>query len=214
MDRMRSVVMVALAGCCAPVPPEGAPCQTSNDCPTPQRCVLGACSLHDAPAVDAGFTSRPDAPPDAPLPSVDAVSLACTTDGLSCGGTAATFTCGGHCWVLCTGHAAYTAAQSACTGWMGALGEIDDATEQSCVASHVNNNAWLGLQQTAGATSPGAGWTWNGTTALAYTHWQSGVPNDQDGNENGDEQCAKIQTDGTWDDVACSSSIEFFCERG
>jgi hypothetical protein len=185
-------------------------------CPTPQRCVLGSCSLREAPAVDASVPERPDAPSppiDAPPPPIDAAPLACSTAGLTCGGTVTMFTCGGNCWVLCTGHAPRDTASAACTGWMGALGQIDDATEQSCVDAHVNAVAWIGLTQSPTATSPRDGWTWNATNPLVFTHWQSGAPDDADNNENGAEQCAKIQTDGTWDDVTCGSSINFFCER-
>jgi hypothetical protein len=73
--------------------------------------------------------------------------------------------------------------------------------------------AWVGLVQLTTATRPADGWTWNGTTPVVFTNWQSGVPDDRDNDENGAEQCAKIQPDGTWDDVTCSSPINFFCER-
>jgi hypothetical protein len=179
--------------------------------------VLGSCSLRDAPAIDASVTVQSDALIDAPIDAraipIDAARLACSTAGLTCGGTATMFTCGGNCWVLCTGHAPRDTAASACAGWMGALGEIDDASEQSCVEAQLNAVAWVGLVQSPTATTPEAGWTWNGTVSLGFTHWQSGAPDDRDNNENGDEQCAKIQTDGTWDDVTCSSSINFLCER-
>jgi hypothetical protein len=46
-----------------------------------------------------------------------------------------------------------------------------------------------------------------------YMHWQSGKPDDADGRENHDEQCGKIQSDGTWDDVTCSAMSGFLCER-
>ena len=215
--RRCAALLGVLAGCYNPSLREGAPCETSEQCPTSQHCVLGSCSLHDAPAVDASLPEPPDAPGDAPsdaaAPPIDAMRLACSTTGLTCSGTATMFTCGGNCWVLCTGGAPRDTARAACAGWMGALGEIDDAMEQSCVAARVNAVAWLGLIQSATATTPDAGWTWNGTTPLGFTNWQSGVPDDRDNTENGAEQCAKLQTDGTWDDVTCSSSIDFLCER-
>src|SRR5262245_28996020 len=109
----RFILVLALAASCySPRPPEGAPCASSRECPSPQHCVLGSCSLRDAPPVDAAEPDAPDAPdidaaaidaaPDAPM-------LACTIAGLSCGGNATTFTCGGHCWVHCTGGATWTA---------------------------------------------------------------------------------------------------------
>jgi hypothetical protein len=174
--------------------------------------------MHGSPAVDASLAERPDAPSDAPIdasaPPIDAMRPACTTAGLSCSGTAIMFTCGGdNCWVRCTGNVPRNTARAACAGWMGALGEIDDATEQSCVAAHIGPGGWIGLIQSDIATTPGTGWTWNGTTPPAYTHWLAGKPDDADSNESGAEQCASIGIDGTWDDQNCSSSAGFFCER-
>jgi len=211
----RAALLALAAGCYSPRVPEGVPCTSARDCPSPQRCVLGACTVHDAPEPDAmvpvdaaEIDAAPiDAPPDAP-------PLACTTTGLTCGGTATTFMCGGHCWVHCPTGATWPAASQACTGWLGALGEIDDPTEQSCVEARVNAATWIGLRQNDAATAPAQGWTWNTpATPVVYTHWQSGVPDDRDGRENHDEQCAKIQTDGTWDDVTCSAMTGFLCER-
>jgi hypothetical protein len=100
-----------------------------------------------------------------------------------------------------------------CTGWLGALGQIDDAAEQACVDAHVAGAAWIGLLQPETAATPEAGWTWNAVNPLAYTHWQPGVPDDDDGVESRQEQCAKLQSDGLWDDVTCGSQVAFLCER-
>lgn len=186
------------------------PCKSSEQCPEPQRCVLGSCSLHAVPAIDAR-SAQMDAPIDgAPI---DAMRPPCTTAGLGCSGTATMFTCGGNCWVRCTGNAPRETARAACAGWMGALGEIDDATEQGCVAGHVAAATWIGLIQSATATTPAAGWTWNGTTPVVYTTWATGKPDDADNQENGAEQCGSIRIDGTWDDDNCGGSLNFLCER-
>jgi hypothetical protein len=211
----RAALLALAAGCYSPRVPQGVPCESTLDCPSPQRCVLHACSVHDAPEPDAAvpidaaeIDAAPiDAPPDAP-------PLACTAAGLTCAGTATTFLCGGHCWVHCATGATWPAASQACTAWMGALGEIDDDTEQSCVAAHVNTATWVGLVQGDATTAPAQGWSWNTPARpVVYTHWESGKPDDRDGSENHEEQCAKIQTDGTWDDVACSAMTGFLCER-
>ena len=104
-------------------------------------------------------------------------------------------------------------ARAACVGWQGALGQIDDAVEESCVTSHLTAASWLGLLQRPTATATTDDWTWNDSAPVVYTRWQTGKPDDRDGKETGEEQCAKIQTDGTWDDVACTSSLDFVCER-
>jgi hypothetical protein len=217
--RGQAALLAVLAGCYSPVAQEGAPCDDTNGCPIPQRCVVGRCSLRGAPAVDASLP-EPDAPPDAPidaaLPPIDAMRLPCEPTGLSCGGggSATTFMCGGNCWVVCTGNVARDVARAACAGWMGALGEIDNATENGCVAPHVASAAWIGLEQAPGTATLGAGWTWNGTVPLAYTNWAANRPDDGSGNETGSEQCADIRAaGGQWDDDTCGTALDFFCER-
>jgi hypothetical protein len=104
-------------------------------------------------------------------------------------------------------------AQTICVVWGGHLGEIDDATEEACVEAYVSDKTWIGLMQAPGAANPAANWTWNGTTPVVYSNWQSGAPNDADGTENGDEQCADLQPSGNWDDEPCSSTKPLFCRR-
>ena len=103
-----AALLAVLAGCYSPIAQEGAPCESSDRCPAPQRCVVGRCSLREAPEVDASPPEIPDASPDAPVdappPPIDAMRLPCNATGLSCSGTATTFTCGGNCWVMCTGN--------------------------------------------------------------------------------------------------------------
>lgn len=207
-----------LAGCYTPrALPEGSPCERTEQCPSPQLCVLGSCSLGEPPADAPAPPSdaRTDAPSDA---AVDAMPLPCSTAGLSCSGTATMFTCGGHCWVRCSAAVARETGRAACAGWMGALGEIDDADEQTCVASHLGALTWIGLIQSDPANTPSTGWTWNGTTTpVTYTHWAAGQPDDGTsstaGPETGREQCGLLRTDGTWADDPCSNPRSFFCER-
>lgn len=214
-----AALLVVLAGCYNPVAQEGAPCDNTNDCPIPQRCMVGRCSLRDVPALDASppepDAPPPDAPVDAALP-IDAARLPCEPTGLACGGggTASTFMCGGNCWAVCTGNVGFDAARAACAGWMGKLGQVDNAAEDSCITPFVASATWIGLEQAPGAATPGAGWTWNGTAALTYTNWLEGKPDDGDNNESGAEQCAAIRaSNGQWDDDPCSMAHDFFCER-
>jgi hypothetical protein len=213
--RLRAAVLGMLAGCYSPQLPAGAPCDTAEQCPLQQYCVQGKCSLRSTPDLDA-----PEPEPDAPPPPVDAAPppdaapLACSTAGLTCTGTVTMFTCGGKCWVLCTQQVPREQARLACAGWSGALGQIEDAAEQTCVEMH-NGDAdrWIGLSQLATATTTAMSWTWNGVTPIVYTHWQAGEPNDGDGRENGSDQCGRFQTDGGWGDIVCTAPYSFFCER-
>jgi len=203
-----------LAGCYGPSLYEGAPCERSEQCPEPQRCVSGSCTLNLPPPIDAQSLEADAAPPpiDA-APPIDVMHPACSEAGLTCNGTVTRFTCGGNCWVKCAGTAARSTAATACAGWTGALGEIGDATEQDCVATHVGAPTWIGLVQSTTATTPSTGWTWNGAVPVVYTHWLMNKPDDADGVENGAEQCGSIRVDGSWDDDNCGGALNFFCER-
>ncbi|HEX3475813.1 MAG TPA: C-type lectin domain-containing protein [Kofleriaceae bacterium] len=208
MNACRAGVIALLAGCYSPRIQEGAPCSSPDECPAAQRCVQGTCRLRDLPAdarapeIDAAVDARPDA-----------MVLACATTGLTCGGTATAFPCGGHCWVYCPSAATWTDASQSCIGWQGALGQVDDAAEETCVIAQITAQSWIGLSQSAAATTPGMGWTWNGKTPVVYTHWVTGKPDDGDGRENGAEQCGKLQPDGQWDDAGCTQDNRFLCER-
>jgi hypothetical protein len=208
--------LAGFAGCYNPAAlPEGAPCQRTEQCPESQQCVLGSCAL-SAPPIDAHPTPPPDAMTDA---MADAMMVPCVPDGLTCAGGAApqVFTCGTRCWAKCTEMVVRATAETTCNSWMGALGEIDNADEDSCVNQRVGTTPalWIGLIQGAGATTPADKWTWNGTTPPAYLVWRATTePDDGDGGvEMGNEQCASIRPGGGFDDDACSTPLPFFCAR-
>jgi hypothetical protein len=212
--------LVGFAGCYNPSAlQDGAPCQRTEQCPESQECVLGSCSRSGPSPVDA----RPTPPPDARMTDamVDAMEVPCIADGLSCGGTPLPFKCGDQCWVKCTDPVSRATAETRCTGWTGALGEIDDATENGCVALKISTAAfWLGAIQGAGAATPADKWTWNGDATRPvdqnhYNNWAAGKPDDADGNEDGMEQCGTIRPGGTWDDDGCTPQVGlgFFCRR-
>ncbi|HEX3765313.1 MAG TPA: C-type lectin domain-containing protein [Kofleriaceae bacterium] len=97
---------------------------------------------------------------------------------------------------------------------LAGLGEINDATEETCVDQHIATATfWIGAIQGAGAATPGDRWTWNGTTQMPYLDWATGKPDDADGVENGMEQCGAIRPGGTWDDDGCNAALPFFCRR-
>lgn len=63
---MRYWWLMALAACYRPVPPEGAPCASGTDCPTPLMCHRGLCVSE---AMDDAAIPRIDAAPDAAQPT-------------------------------------------------------------------------------------------------------------------------------------------------
>ena len=86
----------------------------------------------------------------------------------------------------------WTEALSRC-GAMGMhLAYIEDADENSLLASLLTEPAWIGLVR------DGARWTWTSGANATYTAWAEGEPN----NYLGTEHCAEID-EGEWNDLAC-----------
>ena len=158
----------------------------------------------DAALVDAALV-------DAAL--IDAPWVACPPSDIECTGVSSTFSCGGHCWTRCADTVTLATAGTRCTTWGGYLGEIDDQAENDCVAAAIPSVAtWFGMQQLSFATDPDVGWTWNGDLdPPAYVHWTAGQPDDGDGNESANEQCAYFGATGTWDDSPSGSLFAFTC---
>jgi hypothetical protein len=215
---VRSISLLALIGCVAPLPPEGGPCRSTDDCPTPQVCVAGTCRHDRGGEIDAAIVrdAQPDSPADA---AIDAVTLPCTLDGLTCnpgpfGSQPQVFMCGSACFATCGQGVIAATARNACQAWSGRLAEVHDAATNACITAKVNQSTWFGLSQSSTATTTAAGWTWNGLDAVTYMNWHVGKPDDGGGGEKGAEQCAAIAADGTWDDMSCTSlAMPFVCGR-
>jgi hypothetical protein len=175
----------------------------------------------DAPIVhdDAAIDAVPDARPDATVTST------CSASGLTClNGSVSAVSCNGACWVKCTiggtAGAPVTEPQAAalCDGWGGKLAPIRNASDQACVATTLfpSQASWIGFEQDVNATTLLGGWTWNSDgVAPSYTSWDTnGQPDDQNGSENGQEQCAFMPTTGLWHDTDCFGTLyRFSCRK-
>jgi hypothetical protein len=204
----RLVAVLGLIGCFSPHPPEGAPCASSEHCPPPQQCVMGTCQLD----VSRDAAVQIDAP--APDAAIDAPMLPCDLTGFTCGTGAEVFMCGTQCFARCNALLTNAAASTRCQGWSGKLAEIPDAATNACVTAKIAALSWIGLTQSATATTPAAGWSWNNATPVTFTSWHAGQPDDADGVESHQEQCGTVATDGTWDDQACGfNGLAFVCQH-
>jgi hypothetical protein len=179
--------------------------------------VAAACNFsHGSLAKDAGDDDAPriDAPTDGALDAaVDAAPDlgSCNTTGFTCvGGTPVAVTCNGACWLKCqqsTPVANEPAAAAACAAWGGKLAPIRDLADNNCVAVTLfpAQASWIGFEQASTATVKTDEWSWNSDgVAPTFTNWSVGQPNDLDGTEDGQEQCAFMPTNGTWQDVECA----------
>lgn len=142
----------------------------------------------------------------------------CNATGLTCtGGTTKAMMCNGACWASCEDNQAVTqtAASAACTSWGGKLAPLRDANDATCVEMLLpGDQSWIGLEQSASAPNPNAGWTWNSdNVSITYTNWGLNQPDDSNGSENNQEQCAMRNSVGEWHDVPCDNVLLMFSCR-
>jgi hypothetical protein len=96
-------------------------------------------------------------------------------------------------------------AQADCAALGAHLAAIRNGAEQAFVASIAPVNAWIGGFQ--GATEND--WFWSTGEPFVFDAWGMNQPDDAGANED----CAQITaTDGSWNDLACTSRIPYVCE--
>jgi hypothetical protein len=111
----------------------------------------------------------------------------------------------------------WNAAKADCVAMGGRLAVPTSSTTNGIIRGANGNAAmYIGLTQSSGQTSPGAGWTTFEGDTLTYTNWKSGEPNDYPtAGENGQEDCGQMNPDGTWNDVPCAGPTgQYACEFG
>lgn len=178
-------------------------------------CEFGASKVIDArpfvadgPPADAAVV-----PPDAP--TCPAAPPGCTS--FSCGTTTS-------CYYSCVDKRTFLGSQNRCLNIrdgdrVGCLATIGSAAEQQCIFQRSNPGlpdfVWVGYRQAPGANLPQQLWTWScGQSAYMHAPWGlgSGEPNDQDGSEDGDENCLGLGVLGAWMDVDCDVTARHVCE--
>jgi hypothetical protein len=111
-------------------------------------------------------------------------------------------------YAFCFERLTYWAAQAECQNMGGSLVSIHDQYQHAWLsdtagALNVGNEWWIGLNDTY---EEGV-FRWDDGTAVDFTNWNSGEPNDWGGNED----CGEL-TWGVWNDLPCDYSIGYICE--
>ena len=83
------------------------------------------------------------------------------------------------------------------------LVEVNDEEENYFVYSNAAR-CWIG----ANDIDDEGTWVWSNGASWDWETWVAGEPNN-----NGDEDCAGIWTDGDWNDWSCSNEYDFICEK-
>jgi hypothetical protein len=142
--------------------------------------------------------------PDSGL-TIDAAIDAPPVDARACtGGDAHMQDPGGTCFILFAGPKERTPAEADCVGIGGHLATIRNATENATVAALVANSpaAFLGAND---LVTEGA-FLWPDGSAVTYTNWRTGEPNNGGPMATYQEDCAVVQglLGGVWDDRPCA----------
>ena len=220
--------LLALTGCSLDVKFEDShyACENGGSCPLGYECRNDFCEpieeQNDAAPLDAAASGLdasqnvladaalvpPDAPPpDAALPP-DAIPSPCT---IFDPGT-------GHCYFRVAASLTWTGARSGCQALGGYLAIITSSSENALIHTLDDgtiDETWIGASDFAAELD----WRWvdgrdfppsPGGNALSFHNWNSGEPN----NFNGNEDCAifELTGNGGWDDKNCSVTRSSICE--
>jgi hypothetical protein len=165
--------------------------------PTHRDAAVGA----EEPAEDAGERA------DATAQEADGGTPGCGTDACEQGPLGCTeLDWQGHAYWFCDEARSWHRAREGCLAAGVDLAIIDDEQENDFVAQHVTEALWIGASdlQTEGVfrwVSPGS----NGTgAALGFSRWASTKPDNCGGGIFGQQDCARVSSDGAWDDSDCA----------
>lgn len=105
-------------------------------------------------------------------------------------------------------------ARAYCRQQQGDLASIGNADEQSFLQGKFvrfrGRHFWIGLFRNSTGVIPDEGWNWLDGTALKYKNWALHQPD----NWKNNEPCGMIRGhSGYWNDIKCSESLSFICER-
>ena len=91
-----------------------------------------------------------------------------------------------------------------CKQYGGELVSISNQSENNFVSGFFSGNIWTGLNQNCNSGSfsePSGGFEWSDGSALSYTNWNGGEPNDHPNNNiNNQEDYVEMRNNGTWND--------------
>lgn len=111
-------------------------------------------------------------------------------------------------------------AKADCIAMGGRFTVPTNSTSNAAVLSIIGTDlTYIGLKQASAQATPSTGWQTPEGFAASYFNWSSGEPNDTDNSvndyvENDDQDCARMSTNGYWDDVECTQVSPYVCEFG
>ncbi|NXS41034.1 CL17A protein, partial [Balaeniceps rex] len=112
------------------------------------------------------------------------------------------------CYFFSVATKPWLAAQDSCASFNAHLAIVDSEQENRFFANQIKENQvfWLGLTDMHKEGS----WQWVNGRSVSLSFWNSGEPNNV--GQHG-EDCATIYPNGHWNDVTCSNTEAWICER-
>ncbi|KAL3969676.1 cytoplasmic tRNA 2-thiolation protein 1 [Sarotherodon galilaeus] len=111
------------------------------------------------------------------------------------------------CYLLSESSASWDAARKDCRVRGADLVVIDCGKEQTFLSAITNEHTWIGLNDKEQEGT----WKWVDGTPVILTYWAEHQPDDGGGNED----CAHFRNDEkkSWNDLPCSTSLKWICEK-
>lgn len=173
-----------------------------------ERRVSGVADAEPVPEPDAAI----DAPDARPLAACPAPPSGCTLLTAAC--LPAT-----SCYFRCTTNRNWEDARVRCVDdGLGCLVTLDDAAENSCLATTVDaadEHYWIGYRQIDNSNEPAGGWAWTcGSSQFTPSPPWGLPPPANEPNDNGNnEDCALVLNNaGHWNDAGCGDGNDYICE--
>ncbi|MBM4353906.1 MAG: hypothetical protein FJ109_08935, partial [Deltaproteobacteria bacterium] len=109
-----------------------------------------------------------------------------------------------HCYKYYASTDNWGAAAVVCNNWGGYLAVVTGAGENQFVDSICAANCWLGASDAINEWV----WLWITGEPWGYAPWAPNEPNNQ-----GNEDCLMMWSNGTWNDAGCNGYMPYVCER-
>jgi hypothetical protein len=155
-----------------------------------------------------GFPDAVDSCPDVPNPdqkNLDSLPFRCASAQDCLAETGCELRVfGASAYLACTtATATWAEASAACAARGGALVTVSNAEENAFLVAIGASDAWLGYTDAAVEGT----FVW-ASGQSPYTSWGMAQPDDAGGNED----CATLLADGTWNDAPCDGKHAYVCE--
>ena len=113
-------------------------------------------------------------------------------------------------FILCIDEANWTDSQERCEDMGGDLASIASEADNKTIADGVVNATWIGMND----FDVEGDFAWINGTAVTYTNWNGGEPNDYNNNEDCTEMIVFVGSEGAWNDAFCEGEKDFVCLVG